>query len=63
MSWFSPVCEKSFIRKDSMQRHMMTKQRNALLTTFQTVPMPSRKRQLFCFEHPFTCMIDGMTYA
>ena len=46
-----------------MHRHVMTKHRNALLTTFQTVSMTSRKRLRFRFEHPFNYMIAGMTYA
>ena len=37
MSWFCSVCEKSFSRKDSMQRHVMSKQRNVGLASFQTV--------------------------
>ena len=61
MSWFCPVWEKSFSRKDSMQRHVMSKHRNAGLTPFQTVPMFSQKCQRFRFEHPFTSMIAGMT--
>ena len=39
MSWFCSVCEKSFSRKDNMQRHVMFKHRNAGVTPFQTVPM------------------------
>ena len=50
MSWFCSVCEKSFSRKDSMQRHVMSKHRTAGLTPFQRF-----------FEHPFTSMIAGMT--
>ena len=61
MSWFCSVCEKSFSRKDSMQRHVMSKHRNAGLTPFQTVPMFSLKCQQFRFEHPFASMIAGMT--
>ena len=61
MSWFCSVCEKSFSRKDSMQRHVMSKHRNAGLTPFQTVPIFSQKCQRFRFEHPFTSMIAGMT--
>ena len=60
MSWFCSVCEKSFSRKDSMQRHVMSKHRNVGLTPFQTVPF-SQKCQQFRFEHPFTSMIAGMT--
>ena len=40
MSWFCSVCEKSLSRKDSVQRHVMSKHRNAGLTPFQTIPMP-----------------------
>ena len=61
MSWFCSVCEKSFSRKDSMQRHVLSTHRNAGLTPFQTVPMFSQKCQRFRFEHPFTSMIAGMT--
>ena len=32
MSWFCSACEKSFGRKDSMQRHVMSKHRNVVLT-------------------------------
>ena len=60
MSWFCSVCENSFSRKDSMQRHVMSKHHNVGLTTFQTVPF-SQKCQRFRFEHPFTSMIAGMT--
>ena len=38
MSSFCSVCEKSFSRKDSMQRHVMSKHRNATLTPFHPVP-------------------------
>ena len=61
MSWLCSVCEKSFSRKDNMQRHVMSKHRNAGLTPFQTVPIFSQKCQRFRFEHPFTSMIAGMT--
>ena len=61
MSWLCSVCEKSFSRKDSIQRHAMSKHRNANLTPFQTVPMSSKKCQRFRFEHPFTSMTAGMT--
>ena len=57
MSWFSSVCEKSFSRKDGMQRHLMSKHCNA----FQTVPMYSQKCQRLRFQHPFTSMIAGTT--
>ena len=61
MSWFCSVCEKSFSRKDNMQRHVISKHRNAGLTPFQTVPMFSQKCQRSRFEHPFTSMIARMT--
>ena len=61
MCWFCPVCEKSCSRKDSMQRHVMSKHRNAGPTPFQTVPISSQKCQRFRLEHPFTSMIAGMT--
>ena len=60
MSWFCSVCEKSFSRKDSMQRHVMSKHHNVGLTPFQTVPF-SQKCQRFRFKHRFTSMIAGMT--
>ena len=44
-----------------MQRHVMSKHRNAGVTPFQTVPMFSQKCQRFRFEHPFTSMIAGVT--
>ena len=46
MSWFCSVCEKSFSRKDSTQRHVMSKHHNVGLTPFQTVPF-SQKCQRF----------------
>ena len=61
MIWLCSVCEKSFSRKGSMQRHVMPKHRNAGLTPFQMVPMFSQKCQRFHFEHPFTSMIARMT--
>ena len=63
MSLFCSVCEKSFSRKDSMQRHVMSKHRNAgpMITPIQTVPIFSQKCQWFRFEHPFISMIAEMT--
>ena len=61
MSWLCSVSEKFFGRKDSMQRHVMSKHSNAGLTSLQTVPMSSQKCQRFRFEHPFTSMIARMT--
>ena len=37
MSWLCSVCEKSSTRKDNMQRHVMSKHRNAGLTPFQHI--------------------------
>ena len=54
-NWFCPVYEKSLGKKDNMQRHVISN------FPFQTVAMPSNKCQRFRFEHPFTCMIAGMT--
>ena len=53
MSWLCSVCEKSFSAKDSMQRHVMSKHRNAGLTPFQT--------EMSAVKHPFTSMIAGIT--
>ena len=39
MNWFSSICEKSFSRKDNMQRYVTSKRRNLGLTPFQTVPI------------------------
>ena len=61
MCWFCSVCEKSCSRKDSMQRHVMSKHRNAGPTPFQTVPISSQKCHRFRLEHPFTSIIPGMT--
>ena len=58
MSWFCSVCEKSFSRKDSTKRRVMSKHRNACLTSFQTVPMSSEKCQRFRFEHPYVTLLD-----
>ena len=58
MWWFR---EKSSRRKDSMQRHVMSKHRNAGLAPFQTVLISSKKWPQFRREHPFTCTIAGMT--
>ena len=61
MSWLCSVCQESFSRKNSMQRHVMSKHRKAGLTPFQAFPMFSQKCQRFCYEHPFTSIIAGMT--
>ena len=63
MNWFCSICEKSFSRKDNMQRYVTSKRRNLGLTPFQTVAMSSQKCQRLRFEHPFTCLIAGMTVS
>ena len=52
MSWSCPICEKSFGRKDSMQRQMISKHCSAGLNPIQTVSTFPRKCQQFRFEHP-----------
>ena len=52
-SWSCSFCE-SFSRKDNMQRHLISKHRNATLTPFHTVPISLQKAQRFRFEHAFT---------
>ena len=62
MSWFCFVCENFFSRKDSMQRHVMSKhRRNAGLIPFQIVPMFSQKCQRFGFERSATSLVAGTT--
>ena len=61
MSWFCYFCKKSFSRKDSLQRHVMSKHRNAGLTSFTAMPFSPEKCQRFRFQHPFTSMIAAMT--
>ena len=63
MNWFCSICEKSFSRKDNMQRFVTSKRRNLGLTPFQTVAMSSQKCQRLRFEHPLTCLIAGMTVS
>ena len=62
MSWCCPHCEKSFSRKDSMKRH--TNNRHCSLghfTLFNAMHYSAERCQQFQFEHPFTCMVAGMT--
>ena len=61
MSWSCPHCEKSFSRKDSMQRHINNKHSNPDFAPFNAMHYPTEKCQRFQFEHPFTCMVAGMT--
>ena len=61
MNSFCPVCEKTFSRKDGMQRHMTNKHSNPTSTPFKAIPISTQKCQLFCFKHRFTCMVAGMT--
>ena len=60
MSWSCPHCEKSFIRKDSMKRHI-NNGHSSLGHFTPFIPMSQEKCQRFQFEHPFTCMVAGMT--
>ena len=57
MNWSCPVCQKDFSRKDNMQRHMNRKHSNFA----PVIPMSQGKCQRFQFEHPFICMVAGMT--
>ena len=59
MSWSCPVCQKDFSRKDNLQRHMNSKHSNSNFAPI--IPMSQEKCQRFQFEHPFTCMVAGMT--
>ena len=62
MSWFCSFCEKSFSRKDNMQRHMFNKHNESpSFTPFRAMPFSPEKCQRFRFQHPFTSMIAGMT--
>ena len=61
MSWSCPVCQKEFSRKDSMQRHISSKHSTSGLPPFQAMPISREKCQRFHLEHPFTCMVAGMT--
>ena len=62
MSWSCPHCEKSFSRKDSMKRHINNRHSNpGHFTPFNAMHYPAERCQRFQFEHPFTCMVAGMT--
>ena len=62
MSWSCPHCEKSFSRKDSMKRHINNRHSNpGHFTPFNATHYPAERCQRFQFEHPFTCMVAGMT--
>ena len=61
MSWSCPHCEKSFSRKDSMKRHINNRHSNPDFAPFNVMHYPTEKCQRFQFEHPFTCMVAGMT--
>ena len=53
MSWSCPTCEKSFSRKDSMQRHMNRHSNPGYFVPFNAMPYSTEKCQRFQFEHPF----------
>ena len=59
MNWSCPVCLKNFSGKDNMQRHMSRKRSNS--DFFPFISVSEEKCQRFQFEHPFTCMVAGMT--
>ena len=61
MSWSCPVCQKDFSSKDNLHRHMNSKHSNSNLAPFNAMPYSTEKCQRFQFEHPFTCMVAGMT--
>ena len=62
MSWSCPHCEKSFSRKDSMKRHINNRHSNpGHFSPFNAMHYSAERCQRFQFEHPFTCMVAGMT--
>ena len=62
MSWSCPHCEKSFSRKVSMKRLINNRHSNpGHFTPFNAMHYSTEKCQWFQFEHPFTCMVAGMT--
>ena len=62
MSYSCPICEKTFGRKDNMQRHVNNRHSNPdHFTPFNAMPYSAVKCERFQFEHPFTCMVVGMT--
>ena len=62
MSWPCSVCEKSFSKKDSMQRRMSNKHGNLpVFSPMYSVLNSTENCQRFRFVHPFTCMAAGMT--
>ena len=61
MSWTFSLCQNTYSRKDSMQRHMNSKHSSVSLTQVQTMPTFRQKCLQFRFQHPFTSAISGMT--
>ena len=69
MNWSCPVREKSFSRKDNMQRPMSNKHRKPVFNPmYNCVPNPmysmlksTEKCERFRFMHPFTCTVAVMT--
>ena len=66
MSWSCPHCGTLWscphCGKDSMKRHINNRHSNLdHFTPFNAMPYSTEKSQRFQFEHPFTCMVAGMT--
>ena len=58
MSWFCSVHEKSFSRKDNMQRYVMSKDRNAGLTHLNNVFTEKSAVSLRASYHLHDCRND-----
>ena len=62
MSWFRSVCKKSLSRKDRMQRHVMSKHRNAGLYPISNSSNVFTEMSVVSLRTLFyTLMIAGMT--
>ena len=59
MSWSCPHSEKSFT---SMKRYINNRHSDpGHFTPFNTMHYPAERCRRFQFEHPFTCIVAGMT--